>query len=485
MSQHARQVAHNTIRVARRPMVLLPTTRTDLSNLHQTETRSQLAKTELVFVVVPGALSQGEHLAAAFLQYRRRGCHDLPVLARTCCTFKEPALEVLWEELDNLSPLVQCLPEASYKTFENETEWDILQSYTLRIRSILALSGLDKKSLKILSNPPTTTPLFPNLRTLYCEYTEKTIPLLHLPLPSVVFLEVQFHDQPLFQNSLELFPNFSPNIRRLFIYLPLRLREVTFDTIKPNYFCRWQNLCSVICPSIALDVDTLVHLSRMPALTQLTFTLDVALPPSKSPLVFSNLNEITLRSESLHVISGLLSLMQLPAMTDFMSFIRNCPSRHDFTSFLAGVQRSSTGRTIKWLALLQTSFLPSDVVRSKAPLLCLDDLRSCMVLNNLRHPELVIEWNVGLTDTELLALVSSWPHLETLYINIIWGWNTLGGITPNGLLQLLQTCRSLSSFALAVDTRGYTELPPSGSSASLGSRSLLITYVYQCPRLDY
>ena len=32
---------------------------------------------------------------------------DLAVLARTCRTFEEPALDVLWRELYGLSPLVQ------------------------------------------------------------------------------------------------------------------------------------------------------------------------------------------------------------------------------------------------------------------------------------------------------------------------------------------------------------------------------------------
>ena len=38
---------------------------------------------------------------------------DLPALARTCRAFKEPALDLLWEELPDPSPLVQCLPGAS------------------------------------------------------------------------------------------------------------------------------------------------------------------------------------------------------------------------------------------------------------------------------------------------------------------------------------------------------------------------------------
>ena len=37
----------------------------------------------------------------------------LPALARTCRAFKEPALDVLWENLDDLSPLVGCIPEGS------------------------------------------------------------------------------------------------------------------------------------------------------------------------------------------------------------------------------------------------------------------------------------------------------------------------------------------------------------------------------------
>lgn len=37
---------------------------------------------------------------------------DLLALARTCRVFKDPALDLLWRDLDDLSPLVRCLPEA-------------------------------------------------------------------------------------------------------------------------------------------------------------------------------------------------------------------------------------------------------------------------------------------------------------------------------------------------------------------------------------
>ena len=50
-----------------------------------------------------------------------RATVDLAVLARTCRTFKEPALDVLWTELVNLSPLARCLPEASHRIYPGYT----------------------------------------------------------------------------------------------------------------------------------------------------------------------------------------------------------------------------------------------------------------------------------------------------------------------------------------------------------------------------
>ena len=343
-----------------------------------------------------------------------------------------------------------------------QSDWDILQSYTHRIRSIRSFkSGLNRKSIEALSNPPTTGPLFPNLCVLRCEYAVKTIPLLHMPLPSLVFLDVKFENPHLFQDSLKSFPKFSPNITTIFIHVQ-QLKD-TFSKIEPNYICRWRNLCSVICPQIALDVDALAHLSRMPALTQLTFAMSATLPASDSPLIFSNLHDLTLHSKSLDPIARLFSHTRLHVITNFTARIDSCPSGQELSSFLAGVPTSNAGHTIKRLQLTQTTPPSSNVPRSELPLLGLEDLRPCMAFSDLRHIELNIECNVGLTDTQLLTLASTWPKLERFLINVDWGWGSLGGITPGGLVRLLETCRSLREVALVLDTRGYTESRPSQS----------------------
>ena len=96
-----------------------------------------------------------------------------------------------------------------------------------------------------------------------------------------------------------------------------------------------------------------------------------------------------------------------------------------------------------------------------------EDLQSCVALSNLRHIFLSLFWDVDLTNSELVTLASAWPHLEGLLINAQRGWNTPGGITPNRVVQLLQTCRSLSCVALAIDTRGYIEFRESPVTLAL------------------
>ena len=83
---------------------------------------------------------------------------------------------------------------------------------------------------------------------------------------------------------------------------------------------------------------------------------------------------------------------------------------------------------------------------------------------------------MGLADSDLLTLTSAWPRLTRLVINDYWGWSTPGGITPNGLVQLLWACPLLHTVTLAVDTRGFTELPPSlmDVGSTLGQRFLHI-----------
>ncbi|KAF8420318.1 hypothetical protein L210DRAFT_3325093, partial [Boletus edulis BED1] len=78
------------------------------------------------------------------------------------------------------------------------------------------------------------------------------------------------------------------------------------------------------------------------------------------------------------------------------------------------------------------------------------DLQPCLVFSNLRVMYINVGWNVDLTDGDLLTLASAWPCLEDLSINMDWGWNTAAGIMPDGLLRLLESCRSLKTVVLVI-----------------------------------
>ncbi|KAF8133314.1 hypothetical protein EV363DRAFT_1162241 [Boletus edulis] len=67
-----------------------------------------------------------------------------------------------------------------------------------------------------------------------------------------------------------------------------------------------------------------------------------------------------------------------------------------------------------------------------------------------------------------MTLVSAWAHLEYLSIGAANNWrpqSTQSCITPDGLIQLLQTRLSLRHVALHMDTRGYTKPPPEGMAS--------------------
>ncbi|KAF8126759.1 hypothetical protein EV363DRAFT_1401570 [Boletus edulis] len=403
---------------------------------------------------------------------------DLAALARTCRTFKDPALDILWEELPDLSSLAGCLPEVSFSgevcSFHRsltQIEWDILRSYARRVRRLDALDGLSRKSLRRYWKPLTTEPLFPNLRHLWFDYTHRATLLFLIPLPSLISLYIEVNKVPrLFEDSIQSFARTFPNLNELIIQEGPGV-EINMNHIDPTFICKWKNLHIVLCPRISLDLITLVQLSRMPELTWLDFTLHRTLPDevSTSSLIFSKLRQLTLNSECLDPISHLLSRIQLPVVAHLVASIRFCPSRQDLSSFLACVQTSGIGHSAQEVALDQDYISDRSYVPEDRPTFGFRDLQPYMTFTNIRHINFNVACQVDLTDGELLTLASAWPRLDVLDINRGWGWNTQGGITPNGLLQLLQTCPSLHWIALVIDTRGYTTIPPSLPSLGLST----------------
>ncbi|KAH0827379.1 hypothetical protein J3R83DRAFT_4032 [Lanmaoa asiatica] len=418
-------------------------------------------------------------------QRASRATADLASLARTCRTFKEPALDVLWTELVNLSPLARCLPEASHRIYTGDTkwysfsrplrqaEWDTTRSYARRVRSVLDFTkGLNWDSVKTLFNPPTPDPMFPNLRILHWEFIRETFPLMHhLAVPSLTSLEINFvfGDVPPFHTFPQSLGDLCPNIRRFRIRM--RRPQIGSDETISDLVCRWTNLQVLYCPYISLDIDSLSHLSRTPSLTNVSFALSAVvtdhITSSDSILLFSKLRDLEISSQSLELISRLLSHIRLPSVESLAVHVDSCPSKFILRSYLIAVQKICARHSLVSLKLTQTRSPSSTNHSLELYQLTLEDFRPCMTFDHLRRIDISTALTVNLTDDDLLELASAWPHLEYLLINEASGWKTDGGITPNGLLQLLQKLKSLHHFCLAIDTRGYKEIPPALASTRI------------------
>ncbi|KAG8213577.1 hypothetical protein J3R82DRAFT_10244 [Butyriboletus roseoflavus] len=343
------------------------------------------------------------------------------------------------------------------------SEWDTLRSYARRVRSVLDFTrGLNWVSVKTLFDPPTPDPMFPNLRILRWEFLRETFSLMHhLAVSSLTSLEINFvfGDVPPFRSFPQSLGDLCPNIRKFRIHM--RRSQVDSDETISALVRRWTNLQVLHCPCISLDIDSLTHLSCTPSLTNLSFALSAVvtdhITSSHSILIFSKLHNLEICSQSLESISRLLSHIRLPTIEFLTVYVDSCPSNFTLRSYLTAVQKMCTCHFLVSFKLIQTR--PPSSTNHILDQLAVEDIRPCMAFNHLRRLDINIASAVNLADDDLLELASAWPHLEYLLINEESGWKTEGGITPNGLFQLLQMLESLHHFCLAIDTRDFTETP--------------------------
>ncbi|KAN0090698.1 hypothetical protein V8E55_004264 [Tylopilus felleus] len=426
----------------------------------------------------------------------RRYTTDLAALARTCKTFKEPALDLLWSELVDLSPLARCVPKAcqssgtvrisfcrsgpiarmlippspqrySFSRPINEVEWNTLRSYTRRVWFIHAFSTdyglLDDDSIRAVFNPPSSKPLFPNLRSLYWRDVTR-FPVKHVAVPLLTSLTLHVHFYPgggcLSRHFLDSAADLSPNIKQFRIYMS---RPHPLDETISRHICRWTDLEVVDCPNVALNAEAVTRLSSMSTLTRLAFTLSAELTDHisdlRSTLVFSNLDHMGISSGSLDTVGELLPRIQLPVVHSLVIKVGSTPSEDTVQGFAMIFQNTCPSDTLTNLELLDTG----DQIRSHVNpnhlahhTLSLRVVQPWTAFSNLLRIHINLKWTVILTDDDLIDLVSATPCIESLVINDVWGWRTDGGITLVGLHQLLWSCPSLYDICLAVNTSTHT-----------------------------
>ena len=214
-----------------------------------------------------------------------------------------------------------------YYPSELPTSHQSIQSFSFR---------LNWDSFRTFSTPSIHDSLFPNLQHVQFgdQYISKIQPLPpHQLLPSLVSIYIwpnYLGGSSTFQGYLKWFSELSSHVTTLHMsprFGMWPVPEVGCNKIAYNHICGWQNLQVQIvdCPAATFDMDTLAHLSHMPALTSNIMPDEMS--PSNSPLLFSNLSHLgLLQSGSLVYTSRLLAYIQLPALTDLTVETSDCPS---------------------------------------------------------------------------------------------------------------------------------------------------------------
>ncbi|KIJ14707.1 hypothetical protein PAXINDRAFT_115738 [Paxillus involutus ATCC 200175] len=403
-------------------------------------------------------------------------------LARTCRAFNSSALDVLWERLESFTVLIQCLPQDLWridcvgrrKTFVrccfrrpmSLKDWEIFYKYSNRVRCVLRSTRdgqLDWQHLGddiifALSNRPTPRPLIPCLRELHWDKSNKQhASLLHsLLTPSLDTLTLKTFGCQLRSPEVSILTSIGtvcPSLRTLRILLraPLsQFLDTQGETVLSEAVLYLHSLESLVCP--ALDEAAIVHLSRLPRLSNLSMELR---PDFKSndltslaPPAFGSINDLTLTASSLETLTSFLELIQItPSRVSFT--VAEAPTADALRLFFVVLVNACGSEQLSQVSLcmLSQGYAPLH----PEPQATFSTFQPLLALPNIISFELDVPCAILLDDTGLTTLAKHWPILNKLSINPKSGWGPSNRITHQGLLNLLLHCPELSRFSFCVD----------------------------------
>ncbi|KAH7906622.1 hypothetical protein BJ138DRAFT_1162238 [Hygrophoropsis aurantiaca] len=400
----------------------------------------------------------------------------LSALARTCQTFTEAALDVLWRDLKSFTKLIQCMPRDLWtigpqtsdlsKGLKRHTlklqrsitasDWAIFQKYSHRVRSTgvnVPGMALDSTCILALCSPSAPTPLLPNLTSLAWRQDSD----VHLLLLARLF-------SPAILTSLHLLVELESAPPFSFENCPsLKYLHVTGDqhfTSQPDVLERlkWsvnrlQSLETIIWP--ALGSETILSLSRLPVLKDATFNLPsdfstytATLPPRPplQKLPFSRLRTLTITDHGLTPVAAFLRYFNVLVHLETLNITStSCPSLATIQGLITALGSSSLCDTLRNLAVCHRS--PRDS--------CVGGYKIDPLLRFHRLESLVLDIRcsfISINDATLGAIPDAWPNISTLFLNKDgpW-WPSSAFTTPSGLIRLLEACPRLEQLNLSVN----------------------------------
>ncbi|OAX42308.1 hypothetical protein K503DRAFT_863139 [Rhizopogon vinicolor AM-OR11-026] len=365
----------------------------------------------------------------------------LLALALTCESFSGPALDLLWQELDELGPLIRCLPSSLWKLDEQELEfqrvmtfddWSIFCKYNHRVRSLhmkYMIYRVDNEVWGTLYCPPFSLPLLPNLTSLAWYAPREAFPCIR----SFVTQKLTTLKINTYYPGLKL----GPSVQSI-LSASRRIYRVAVRS----------HLISV--RTGGLSDAAILHLSNLHSLRELYLELhSTPITADTQKLLqhhaFSALHKLDVTCDTLAPLDAFFKTLSIAPKILFIMIVFIDEDDSALPALISRISNACAYNALERLRIVNNIDAESDTSIRAAV------FQPLCAFCNLRELYFGVENDVQLDDATLLQMAKAWPLLEELVIRGKYSASSPHNVTLNAFVSLLQHCPCLTSIGITLD----------------------------------
>ncbi|KAG2125452.1 hypothetical protein DEU56DRAFT_825168 [Suillus clintonianus] len=371
---------------------------------------------------------------------------SLAALARTCKTFHEPAMDLLWANMPGLRPLLGCVTRLHSMIYDPETKYSWSQCvdplaehefheflrHSARVRSMTISSNT---YFRLLTALPIETCVFPGLISLSWMVQRTNIGDLHFFLsPTLLNCSVsEFHSDLTHIGT------------RCAALEAITLLEDS-GTVQLSATVRsCKRLKYLECPP--LDSAAWMHLSTVPTLLKVKIVASRIIHFPLDNLNFAtflNLTTLCFRRMEVAAVVTIMQHFEFPSLKEFEMHVRVLPWA-EAEQLCRALSQCKANQTLEHICISSRDRIPQ---HSGDPLTA---VRQFLCFTQLRTLRLSTHCFIYLDDDLLLEAMTSWPYIRSLSLD---DWHICPPtVTFRGLIAALRLCPYLQYLQVPVDFR--------------------------------
>ena len=430
----------------------------------------------------------------------------LASFARSCKTFQEPALRVLWSELSDLRPLIGCLPEYAITSDDNKIvsygkydlgcihadvlcgqqfshtlrteDWQTFIKYASYVRS-LGIRGpglpptLTSGAFQSICALRPTLVLLPNVRQLI--YYSVALDDVCLPyLLSIVGTELRVFElhHPMgeaasgaISTGLALL-SAQPHLRE---FKMVGQRPPTISPALSSFLCCVSSLSVLHVESVPVTVEALTHIAAMASLKTVYFYLPDTIPwTSQKPTspFFPNVESLGIGG-TIRSYRAFAKLMPLPHVREFTLALTTLPAAGEpLSTLFSYIRRQFDPKTLKALTIEPANIIAAleQVHNAMISRVIVEpgDLRPIYELTALERVTIVPPWAFALGNDMAHDMAKAWPRMQVLRVACAQ-WCCPGieqlRLQMDALAYFAAYCPDLQMLAIPFDAASWVYAP--------------------------